>query len=514
MASRILRLLLTFAVPSAMAVCQATSFSISEIGAIGDGKTLNTAAIQNTVDMCAQRGGGTVIVPAGVFVTGTIQLRSNINLCLEPGGVLKGSTNLDDYRLQGKLVGMLFTRNAANVAISGQGTLDGNGDAFMDLSTAKKIDTSGSQWTRQGRRFRYVKQGLGDGPVVPGPRPNQMIIFSNCRSVTVRDIMIVNSPFWTLHCADCDGVMIRGIRIWCNLMIPNNDGIDLTSCSNAVIAECDIRTGDDAIVLTGYDHHYDLPGFNNLAHPSENICVANCTLVSRSSAIRIGGYDQNSMRNYTFTNITIDDSNRGIGIFARDRGSIENMVFSNIIIHTRLHTGDWWGNGEPIHLSAVRLLNDVLPGHIRNVKFQNITCESEAGILLYGTGESVLDQVSFDNVSLHIKESPLNNVAGGNIDLRPALDPENLLFSHDLPGLYARYVKDLRIRDFDLRWDAVKEPFFTNGVEIESFNGVTINGFLGTPSPGDPGGHAIVLRDGKGANVDGKETYPIEAREK
>ena len=87
--------------------------------------------------------------------------------------------------------------------------------------------------------------------------------------------------------------------------------------------------------------------------------MTNCTLVSRSSGIRIGGFDQNPMRNLVFSNITITNSNRGIGLFARDAGAIENVLFENIVIQTRLHSGDWWGNGEPIHLSAVRLTKGV-----------------------------------------------------------------------------------------------------------------------------------------------------------
>ena len=184
-----------------------------------------------------------------------------------------------------------------------------------------------------------MKHGLGDGPLVPLDRPFQMIIFSNCKNVTVSGVLISNSPFWTLHFADCDGVIVNGIKLWNNLMIPNNDGIDVTSSSNVLISDCDIRTGDDAIAVTGYSHHFDLPGYKNIIHDSENITVTNCYLVSRSSAIRIGGWDQNNMRNYTFSNIVISNSNRGINLCVRDKGSIEDLNFSNIIIKTHLHTG-------------------------------------------------------------------------------------------------------------------------------------------------------------------------------
>jgi len=262
----------------ASAFAQTHAFNVVDFGAVGDGTTLNTAAIQKAIDSCAATGGGTVFVPPGTFLTGALQLRTHTDFHLETGAVIKGSENLKDYYLDGKLVGLLFTQNAKDVAITGSGTIDGNGDHFMDLTRAKKIDSAGSAWTRQQGHFREVREGLGDGPLVPKERPFQMIIFSNCRSVTLRDITVRDSPFRTIHAADCDGVIVSGLRIWNNMLVPNNDGIDLTSSSNVEISDCDIRTGDDCIVLTGYDHHFDLPGFNHIKHPSENITVSNCTL--------------------------------------------------------------------------------------------------------------------------------------------------------------------------------------------------------------------------------------------
>jgi len=481
---------------------QTPVFRISDFGAVGDGKTMNTESIQKTIDRCAASGGGTVYVPAGVFVTGTFQLRSRVNLHIESGGVIKGSEKLEHYVLDGKKVGLIFTHDAEDVAITGLGTIDGNGDVFMELDKAKKIDSAGSAWTRQKKHFREVRQGLGDGPLVPKDRPFQMIIFSDCRNVTLRDVQIKDSPFWTVHCADCDGVVVSGLRIHGNMLVPNNDGIDFTSCSNVQMSDCDIRTGDDCIVLTGYDHHFDLPGYKNIKHPSENITVTNCTLQSRSAAIRIGGFDQNPMRNYIFSNITITNSNRGIGIFARDRGSIENLIFTNIIIETRLHTGDWWGQGDPIHLSAVRLLKDVAPATIRHVKFQNVLCKGEAGIVVYGTEESVIEDVSFDGVTLRIMDSPLHDIAGGNFDLRPVLDPKLQLFSHDVPGFYAQWVNILSLQNFNLIWDAVRKPFFTHGIEIENFEGIRIDRFTGSSAPNSPTAFPIMIRNGTGFEID------------
>jgi polygalacturonase len=487
-------LALIFIVPSIFA--QSASITISAVGAVGDGKTLNTRVIQKAVDSLAGRGGGSICVPPGVFLTGTLRLRSNIDLHLERGAVLKGSTNLEDYVLDGKRVGLLFTQDVENVSVTGMGTLDGNGDSFMVLDRAKNLENAGTQWTRQRDQFRHVSERIGDGPAVPKDRPFQMIIFSDCRNVTVRDVLITNSPFWTLHFADCDGVIVSGVRIWCNLLVPNNDGVDFTSSSNVLMSDCDIRTGDDCIAITGYSHHFNLPGYKDLRHESENITITNCTMVSRSSAIRIGGFDQNSMRNYIFSNLTITNSNRGIGIFVRDQGSIENLVFSNIVIDTRLHTGDWWGNGEPIHISAVRLTKDVPLGKVRNLKFQNIVCKGESGFVVYGTEESVIEDVSFNDVKFRLQDSRLNEVSGGNFDLRPVLDPRLQLFEHDIPGFYAQWVTNLRIEDFDLAWDSVHESFFTHGIEVRNFKDVRILGYRGGPAPSNPKAYPVALFDG------------------
>jgi hypothetical protein len=218
------------------------------------------------------------------------------------------------------------------------------------------------------------------------------------------------------------------------------------------------------------------------------------------------------MRNCIFSNITIVNSNRGIGIFARDEGSIENMIFSNIVIDTRLHTGDWWGNGEPIHLSAVRLTKDVTLGRIRNVKFQNIIARGEAGIVVYGTDESVIEGVSFENVTLHIANSKLNELGGGNFDLRPVLDPKLQLFSHDIPGFFAQYVRGLRLRDFDLTWGPVKQTFFTHGIEVNHFEGVTIDNFHGSAAPCSPKAFPISLHEGKNFEIRG-DAVPVSKKD-
>jgi hypothetical protein len=483
------------------ALLSAQVYNIKDFGAIGDGKTISTISIQRAIDSCKANGGGTVLVPVGTFISGTLQLFSNIDLHLERGAILKGSSKVSDYYLNGKRVGLIYTEHSINVSITGEGDIDGSGDSFMDLSKAKSIDSVGKIYTRQGIHFREVPSGLGDGPFVPLDRPFQMIIFSDCRNVTIRNVTISNSPFWTVHMADCDGVIVQGVRIWNNLMIPNNDGIDFTSCSNVQMSDCDIRTGDDGIVAVGYAYHFDLPGYNDIKHVSENITVTNCHIVSRSSGIRVGGWDQNDMRNYVFSNIVIDSSNRGIHLCVRDSGSIRDVLFSNIYIQTRLFTGDWWGNGEPISIEVIRGKEKVPLGNISGVKFSHIVARGSAGILLYSSDESIIKNISFHDISFKLVSDTLDRTCGGNFDLRPVVDQRYSIFKHDIPAFYARRVENVSLKNVEIKWGNVKESYFTNGIEFNDFRNIVIDGCSSAPAPHNKEAAAIALRSGKGYRI-------------
>ncbi|MDQ0638430.1 hypothetical protein QF042_001995 [Pedobacter sp. W3I1] len=483
-------------------IANAQTYDVTKFGALGDGKTLNTKALQKAVDACNKNGGGTVTIPVGTFIIGTVYLKDNVHLYLETGAVLKGSPNLNDYAPFNEVhYGMLYAENAENITISGHGNMDGNGDAFFDNTKPKKIEIEGTKDTRQREDFRKVEGGgLGDGPIVPLNRPYQMLIFSNCKRVTLKDIFITRPPFWTMLFADCDGVLVDGIRLWTNMLAPNADGIDVASSKNVIITNSDIRAGDDAIAVVGYDHHFEIPGFKGLRHVSENINISNCNLQSYSSGIRIGFLDQNTVRNINITNCNITNSTRGIGIFVRDQGSLENINISGVNIETKLRTGDWWGNGEPIHISAVVGNKDVKLGSIKNVNFSNITCKAENGILIYGSKESIIENVTFSNIIFELTDSKLNDVAGGNIDLRGA-STEKQLFMHDIPALFAQHVKGLTIRDLKLTWSGTRMPYFTNGIEVRDFSDIKIENFKGTGSPVNKDAVDVYLEHGSDVDL-------------
>jgi len=334
-----------------------------------------------------------------------------------------------------------------------------------------------------------------------------MIVLEQCEQVTIQDVTLRDSPVWTIRIGDCDDVLVTGISIYNNLLIPNSDGIHCTTSRNVRISDCDIRAGDDAIIVTGFLTNEYIPGdsailadytgreFGNKTGYAENVTVTNCVLQSRSAGIRVG-YGEHSIRNCTFQNIVIYGSNRGIGVFSRDEGSIENISFSDIIIETRIHSGHWWGNGEPVHVSAIAQSEGVPAGFVRNIRFSNITAVSETGIVIYGTDTTHCQNISLENIHLTIRKGELEDTYGGNFDLRPTLRHEDAVFSHDIPGLYAGYTDGLTIEDLSITWEDNLASYFTNGIYCENFTGLEIDGFKGRQANPGASDAAVSLKNG------------------
>jgi hypothetical protein len=187
------------------------------------------------------------------------------------------------------------------------------------------------------------------------------------------------------------------------------------------------------------------------------------------------------MKNYTFSNIIIYNSNRGIGIFTGIEGGIENCSFSDITIETRLHTGDWWGKAEPIHIQSVPTTKGRKSGIIKDIRFRNVKATSESGIIIYGYEKGSISNIYFDGLDLKISNGPLQKSYGGNFDLRPTAFLELSLFSHDIPGIFIKNADDMTIRNSKLSYDKKMEDFFRYGIWAEDFRNLDINGLDGMP---------------------------------
>ena len=489
--------------PPSNGTCDVRAF-----GAKGDGTALDTDAISKAILTCAEAGGGTVVFHPGTYVTGTLELMSNITLQLDAGAVILGSPNLSDYRRladygmgrefgvnssgEGLLVGMVVARDVHDIAIIGRGMIDGRGDEFMDLNTAHVGLDFDAKYTRNPAAFETGVRDLQFGPVLPkehgNGRPGTMIIFSHCKDVLVRDVTLRSSPNWTLHLQNTEQATISGIHIENDLRIPNNDGIDCIHCKDVHISDNDIQAGDDDLAIFG----------------SEHVNVTNCSLVSRSAAIRL-----ESTRNSTFDNLSID-SNRGIGIFhsTNSGDSTESVLFSHISMRTRLIDGHWWGKAEPVYIAVSPCLPADCKGGIRDVTFSNITAAAESGILIYGAENDMVSGLTLDRIRLKITapDPDIASSMGGNFDLRwTARNLQEAIFKHDIPALYCRGVEDFRVHGLELQWGEGLPEYFSDGVECEQFRNITIDQFEGRQAHGAA---ALNFSNGSGLSVTGSSAAP------
>ena len=402
-------------------------YNALHFGAVGDGITSDTAAIQSAIDTCCGAGGGRVTLPGGhIYRCGALILRSNLELHLEMGAVLMGSDDLDDYRLFAnrnsspvlrntpsyencEYTGapghyFLYAKDCENLAITGFGAIDGNEHIFHGEVT---------RWHIEGIFY----------PRAP------MLFLENVSHLTIEHVTLRNSAFWTVHMIGCSDVLIDGIRILNSLRMANCDGIDPDHCRNVRIANCHIECADDCIV------------FKNTAAamqygPCENITVTNCTLTSTSAAIKFGSESEDVFRNILIENCIISHSNRGISLQLRDKGSIENVMFHNICIDTRLFKKEmFWGAAEPIAITVLKRKEDTSVGTVSRIRFSNIFCECENGILLYSECLHGISDITFDCVSLHLRRE--TSYPLGLHDLRPCTLPSPLRET----GLYHVYAE-------------------------------------------------------------------------
>ncbi len=385
---------------------------------------VQTKEIQAVLDEASPKK-GTVVVPAGIYITGTLDLK-NASLYLKKGAVLKGSGSWDDYRSNGfphnemhDCISLLYSIGHENIMISGEGTIDLNADAFYNMDSPV-IPQDGHVYSQEqeAQCTRNYER-----------RPTQPIFFYNCRHVTIKDIIIKNAPCWTISFHSSEDIRVSGLTIDNDMTIPNNDGMHFCGCRNVLIHDCNIASGDDCIALSGITDWY---------RPCENIVITNCIMTSVSKAVSVG-YMHSIVRNVTVSNCIIYEAQRGIAIMAsKGTGLVEHVLFENIRIDTKIRAGCWWGNGEPICLVGIyhnyENYREPTPErqmaiNIRNISFCNIICTGENVIGVIGSGDNIRD-IEFNNIYFEWKDSANRYLKGDRcIDVSPSEEkvelPEN-----------------------------------------------------------------------------------------
>ena len=197
-----------------------------------------------------------------------------------------------------------------------------------------------------------------------------------------------------------------------------------------------------------------------------------------------------------FSNISIFDSNRGINISVSDACSLENMTFTNIRIETRLHTGDWWGQGEPINMTAMVLVPEKQQlGVIRNIYFNNITCIGENSVVMIADKQTQLQNIYFNNFEFKVRKSAIEEVAGGNYDLRLNVDPKRELYAADIPVFYIENAQNVFFNQGTIGWDGADMPYHTYAIDAVDVENLRLNNMTASPSPAHPKYPAVRTRD-------------------
>jgi polygalacturonase len=449
-----------------------------EFGATGDGETLDTSAIQAAIDAAHAAGGGVAYLPPGRYLSGGIELKTNVTLHLEAGATLLGSTNLSDYpphegppaHEDANQRHLIFARGAANIAISGLGTVDGQGQAFWEPAD------------RPARPELWADVATHDWrPIGDNDRPSPMVELVECRNVRVDGVTLLNSPGWTLRPIACDTVMIRGIVIRNPIHGINTDGIDPTACHNVLIADCDIETGDDAICLKSENPYGPL-------RVTRNITVTNCVLSCCCNGFKLGTATRGGFENITFSNSVIYNRDvplnqrviAGFAIEMVDGGWIDGVSIANIRmqnvrtpIFIRLGNRGW---GQPTPT----------PGRLRGIKISGV--HATGAILtssISGIPEQPVEDVALSDIRIETDEGGERSWTDARVPEEVASYPEARMFGR-LPayGIYIRHARDVRLSDVVIR-STVPDPrplLVTDDVVQLSLRSLTGTGpGLGTP---------------------------------
>ncbi len=348
-----------------------------------------TESFKKAVCRLEENKGGTLYVPAGLYKTRSIELKSNITLYLESGSTLDFSDEIEKYELidlefEGIPTTMympcIYASNSENVSITGSGKIEGNG----------------FRWWKELKELAY-------------PRP-YLVCFADCNNVKIQGVFLTNSPSWTVHPLCCDNVLIQGITIKNPKDSPNTDGIDPDSCSNVRISDCIIDVGDDCIAIKSGTE--DTP--RKIA--CENITITNCNMIHGHGGVVIGSEMSGTVRNISVSNCIFQDTDRGIRLKTRRKrgGAMENLVFENIImdnvicpfIFNMYYFCGKDGKEKYVWDKEKYSLDETTP-LIKDIMINNIIVSNASACagFIYGLPEQKVENIRFSNCSIKMNQS-------------------------------------------------------------------------------------------------------------
>lgn len=489
--------LLTFFSTLYVIVCtscsQNSGYNVLDFGAVGDGKTINTEAIQRAINKCHENGGGRVLVPKGLFISGTLYIKDNVNLHIEAGATLKGSGSFSDYPdndvkyvnsfsySNGKLFAnkaLLFGEGVNNISITGQGTIDGSGD---------------------GPEFQ-----LGNDSNPGSRRRPCMLLFIDSKNIEVMDLNLRNSAYWLQNYLGCDTLHLKGLKIY-NHTNYNQDATDIDA-SNALIEDCIIDSDDDGICLKSHDAN----------RPVENVTVRNCTISSNCNAVKFGTKSDGGFRNINISNCVIKKASKdnvrkwqenlqfielpttiisGFALESVDGGFIEDVNISDIqmedvqtpifVIMGRRNVGQ--AGNQDFYKSDKNPLDPSLKvGRVSNLSFRNITAKSHSKMTSSITAAAgyYVENITLENIKISTMGYGTKEEANAILGEYRGSYPENRMYGFAYPssGFFFRHVKNLNANNVDLE---VRNEDYRPAVILDDVHGVKFESLSGSIPKGN-----------------------------
>jgi polygalacturonase len=437
------------------------TFNIVKFGAKADGVTLNTKAINNAINTCSNKGGGVVLVPAGFWLTGPIELKSNVNLHLQRNAILQTTDDLSQFSLvAGNWEGLPQMRNqspvsatnAVNIAVTGFGIIDGNGDAWRMVKKDKLTETNWKKLVASGgilsddKKTWYPSEKSRRGAAMKNPgeitatksaafydsvkdflRPN-LLVFSKCKKVLLEGVTFQNSPAWCLHPLMSQDITVRNVQVKNPWYAQNGDGIDLESCKNVLIENSTFDVGDDGICIkSGRDKWGRERGT-----PTENVVVRNCIVYHAHGGFVVGSEMSGGAKNIWVDNCTFIGTDIGLRFkTTRGRGGVvENIYISNIamkdIVGEAILFDMYYEAKDPIVLAGekreppkveTRPITEETPV-FRNIYVKGVVCNgAEKAIFVRGLPEMNVRDIFMEDMILQANEG-LDMTEGSGIALK------------------------------------------------------------------------------------------------